>query len=268
MADEEDRSLEEDSAGYLMSVSDMMAGLLFIFIVTLTAFIISFQAARNEFQQARSQAQQARDKAQTAVGELTDAQLMREQMLREIQQTLKDKYGVRVQVETEHGILRLTEKALTFPSGKADLPPDELDRLRLIAEVLSEVVPCYAANAPKRCDPAKEGELEAAFIEGHTDNVGVHPQSRYEDNLELSTARAAFTYRQLVGFNPKLEDLENGKGQPIFSVSGYGSGRPVNPHDAPTDDPANRRIDLRFIMAPPSLEDNEVVRELKEQGAG
>ncbi len=267
MAEEEDHALEEDSAGYLMSVSDMMAGLLFIFIVTLTAFIISFQAARNEFQQAHSQAEQARQKAQTAIGQLTDAQLMREQMLQEIQQTLKDEYGVRVKVETEHGILRLTEKALTFPSGKAKLPPKELERLQVIAGVLSQVVPCYAANPPEGCDSAKEGELEAAFIEGHTDNMGVHPQSRYEDNLELSTARAAFTYRQLIDFNPKLENLENGKGQPIFSVSGYGSGRPVNPHASPTNDPANRRIDLRFIMAPPSLENNEVVRDLKEHGA-
>lgn len=259
MAAEDDHGLEEEGAGYLMSVSDMMAGLLFVFIVTLTAFIISFQAARDEFKEAR-------DQAKTAVQDLTDAQAMREEMLREIQQSLKAQHGVQVQIDTQHGILRLTERALTFPSGQAELPPKELERLKMIASVLSEVIPCYAATPPKRCDPAKGGELEAAFIEGHTDNVSIS-RSRYKDNLALSTARAAFTYRQLTDFKSVLGELENPKGQPIFSVSGYGAGRPVHPHPTPTPDPANRRIDLRFIMAPPSLEANKVVKELQEHGA-
>ena len=33
--------LEDEGAGYLISISDMMAGLLFIFIITLVAFIIN-----------------------------------------------------------------------------------------------------------------------------------------------------------------------------------------------------------------------------------
>ena len=252
MAEEEGHFYEEDSAGYLMSVSDMMAGLLFVFILTLTAFIISFQAARDE--------------AKTAVSDLTDAQMMRQQMLQQIQTTLKEKYQVQVQVDTKHGILRLTEKALSFPTGKANLPQDELEKLRAIASVLADVVPCYAANAPSDCEAAKEGELEAAFIEGHTDNVPIG-NSRFADNLELSTARAAFTYRQLTGYQKELGSLINIQGQPVFSVSGYGANRPVNAHSEPTPDPANRRIDLRFIMAPPSVDSNQVVKELQNEGA-
>ncbi len=219
MAEEEDKNLEEDSAGYLMSVSDMMSGLLFIFIVTLTAFIISFQAARNEFQEARA-------RKEKTVQQLTDAQVVRREMLLQIQETLRKEYGIGVRVDPEHRILRLTDKALTFPSGEAELPPEELTQLKAIGRVLAKVVPCYASNPPKRCDPGKQGELEATFVEGHTDNVPVG-ESKYQDNLELSTARAAFTYRRLTNFQPVLGQIKNRQGQPIFSVSGYGAKRPV-----------------------------------------
>lgn len=259
MSEEEERILEEESTGYLMSVSDMMSGLLFIFIITLTAFIISFQTARDKFQSAQEQ-------AQAAVHDLTDSQIMKEKMLIEIQQSLKKKYGVNVKIDTQNGILRLTEDTLTFPSGKAKLPTNELNRLKNIASALTDVIPCYAANAPAKCDSRKKGELEAAFIEGHTDNVKIDPGSKYEDNLELSTARAAYTYKKLLKFKENLGQLKNKKGQPIFSVSGYGSKRPVHKHKDSTADAANRRIDLRFIMASPSIKDNPVVEDIKKNG--
>jgi len=41
--------LDEDS-GYLVSVSDLMSGLVFIFIITLVAFIINFQEAAQKTQ--------------------------------------------------------------------------------------------------------------------------------------------------------------------------------------------------------------------------
>jgi len=61
--------------------------------------------------------------------------------------------------------------------------------------------------------------------------------------------------------------MENTSGQPIFSVSGYGEGRPVvgHAHAEPTNDPVNRRIDIRFIMSPPSL--TEAQRSIVEAGA-
>ena len=37
--------LEDEGAGYLVSVSDIMTGLLFVFIITLVAFVIQFQDA-------------------------------------------------------------------------------------------------------------------------------------------------------------------------------------------------------------------------------
>lgn len=255
--------LEEDSTGYLMSVSDMMAGLLFVFILTLVAFIISFQAAKDDFQSAR-------DTALDTVEELSDARQQRRTMLEDIERTLREKYGINVIVDPEHGILRIPDRAVSFPTARAVLAEEELYKLERIAAVLADVVACYAAgeDIPAHCDPAKKGELDAALVEGHTDNVPISEYARYQDNLELSTVRAAYTYRNIVGFAPILAELMNAQNQPIFSVSGYGAKRPVVEHDEPTNDPRNRRIDLRFLMAPPSGAGvtNEVVRDLQRRG--
>jgi len=239
-----------------MSVSDMMSGLLFIFIIALTAFIISFQAAR--------------DQAKAALNEATDARAQRSSMLKEIETTLSDKYGIQVTIDADHGILRIPNRTVSFPLSRARLTPIELEKLRHVADVMADVVSCYAAgkHVPKRCDQAKKGELDAALIEGHTDNMPVAAHARFKDNLELSTARAAYTYRNMVDFEHILGELVNRDGQPIFSVSGYGQKRPVVPHATPTPDPRNRRIDIRFIMAPPSgsEEDNPVVHDLQQAG--
>jgi len=254
--DSRDGLMEEDTTGYLMSVSDMMAGLLFVFILALVAFIISFQSARDE--------------AIEKVQEVTDAQEQRRSMLQDIERTLQEKYGIEVVVEPEHGILRIPDRAVSFPTARAGLAEAELGKLDRIAEVLAEVVSCYAAgdDVPARCDPGKKGELDAALVEGHTDNVPIGEYARYQDNLELSTARAAYTYRNMVDFEPVLAELVNAQNQPIFSVSGYGAKRPVIEHDEPTDDPRNRRIDLRFLMSPPSADgdSNPVVRDLQQEG--
>jgi len=48
-------------------------------------------------------------------------------------------------------------------------------------------------------------------------------------------------------------------------VTGYGEGRPLVEYKVPTDEPANRRIDLRFIMAPPKAKP-DIINELKSNG--
>lgn len=254
--DSRDGLMEDDTTGYLMSVSDMMAGLLFVFILALVAFIISFQSARDE--------------ALEKVQDVTDAQEQRGSMLKDIERTLQEKYDIEVVVEPEHGVLRIPDRAVSFPIARAELPKAELNKLGWIAEVLADVVSCYAANdnVPAGCAPGKKGELEAALIEGHTDNVPIGEYARHQDNLELSTARAAYAYRNMVEFEPVIAELRNVQNQPIFSVSGYGAKRPVVGHEDPTNDARNRRIDLRFLMSPPAADTqgNPVVRDLQLEG--
>lgn len=240
-------------SGNLISVSDVMAGLLFVFMITLVAFIINFQ--------------EAIDRQEAINNSLTNLDQLRSEMLDEIQSRLI-RQGVRVETDEQHGVLRLTEDAVTFESASASLRPDQLPNLEKIKRVLEEVLPCYSAQALSDivasldCSPEQAGKLDSTFIEGHTDNVPIGTDT--DRNWELSAQRAIYTYRELVGGSEVLSALTNTQSEPLFSVSGYGYQRAVIPHKLPTNEPRNRRIDLRFIMAPPEPVDPQA--RLQAQG--
>ena len=263
---------DDDGAGYLISVSDMMAGLLFVFLITLVAFVINFRVATDEQRAAQEVAEQQKEqailekeRAEAVRDDLTNARRLRTQMLEDIRGRLAAR-GIRVEIDHDHGVLRLSENAISFESSRAELPQDEQRKLAQIGAVLMEVLPCYAANGGDGCEDRARGKLEAVFIEGHTDNVPLQG-GQFQDNWDLSAQRAMYTYRLLADREPELPELRNKLAQPLFSVSGYGEGRPVIGHDEPTNEPRNRRIDLRFIMAPPpATQEPAPVRDLRERG--
>jgi len=302
MAQDNDQYLMDDEgAGYLISISDMMSGLLFVFIITLVAFIINFQDAiqrqeteRKEYEKVaadlqikNSQLEEERKKlkeeiihqqktreayaktVQTIVG----AEAIRADLLHQIQQRLLAE-GIQVRIDEDHGVLRLTEKAIRFDTGSAELADDQLEKLQVIGQTLAQILPCYADNPPvdwlenRKCEKKVKGKLNSVFVEGHTDNVPVSSGrwGRFKSNWELSALRAIYTYQQLIPTHLFLSGMVNPNGQPVFSVSGYGEGRPIpgHAHEGPTPDLENRRIDLRFIMTPPS--ETEAEKALKEAG--
>ncbi len=256
---------EGEEANYFISISDLMASLLFIFIITLMAFVLSFQRATAMHEKETAKTMQERDRLAKTLEYMTNTRALRADMLSLIRHRLEAQ-GIQVEVDTEHGILHLTEQAIHFPSGKAELPPPEKRKLAVIAAVLEDILPCYAAapTPPQRCDERYAGRLESVFIEGHTDNVP-YTRGRYRDNWDLSAQRAMYTYRTMVlAMQPTLAELRNQNGFPVFGVVGYGEGRPRHPHPVPTPDAANRRIDLRFIMTPPRT-DLTVIRQLEKR---
>jgi flagellar motor protein MotB len=100
------------------------------------------------------------------------------------------------------------------------------------------------------CAADRHGRIEALLIEGHTDNVPLRPNSRFRDNWQLSAARAIATYDELSARS--LVDLaRNDRGETLIGVGGYGEERPVASNETEDGRWANRRIDLRFLMAAP-----------------
>ena len=58
----------------------------------------------------------------------------------------------------------------------------------------------------------------------------------------------------------------NHSGLPLFSVSGYGETRPVQVKQVTEKDfEKNRRIDIRFTVRRPALEEFENIRKLLEE---
>jgi len=261
MAHHEDQALlEDEGAGYLVSVSDIMSGLLFVFIITLVAFVIQFQYASDAKEVEKQNLKEKQEILEEKVDDLTNAKKLREALLSQIQDEL-DEQGVKVQVDLDQGILRLTEETIRFRTGNSSLDERPKQNIEIISRVLAGLLPCYTGIPRPDLDCRKEtqGKLEAVFIEGHTDNVPI--KGLGYTNWELSAQRAINTYKYMRQVQPDLVVLQNSRNEPLFSVAGYADSRPHFPHDKPESDSRNRRIDMRFIMTPPSKE-HEIVEEI------
>ncbi|MFK7824848.1 MAG: flagellar motor protein MotB [Oligoflexales bacterium] len=244
----------EAQQGFWISVSDLMAGLIFIFLIILTVFSIQFKKEQNSFIKAKA--------------ELQSPAKTRHHILLDLKKILS-KNGLEVETYPEEGILRLTEQTLSFPAAKAFPNADKLGNLGKIAKALTMVLPCHSDyhrrvlspeqnfDHPEWCQPIElessykcktkfKGSIETVMIEGHTDAMAVKAGAGYRDNLALSAARATTVLRLLKLCDNRLGDLFNQKDQPIIGASGYSDLRPLIKHDPRNH--RNRRIDVRLVM--------------------
>jgi chemotaxis protein MotB len=253
------RGTESESGGWggqLISISDLMAGLLFIFIL----IVLYFALELNRMTQTQKQ----------VVDEMTNTLDIRQQLLKTVDEELR-RLGVTIEVDYENGILSFREGIL-FPSGSATLRPEGSIALDKLGQILDDVLPCYTGAPtdplPAGCASAKtRGRLEAIFIEGHTDTVRTGASSAFRDNWDLSAARSISVFKEMSGRYPSLDHLQNSDRQPLFSVSGYADRRPVggdiSSNRTEQGRSRNRRIDLRFIMKYP--EKPQVVRDVQRR---
>ncbi len=233
-------SFRSSGNDYALSISDLMAGLLFVFIIALVIFAIVLNTL---IEQKKEELYQ-----------MTNARQIRDEMLYSLQNSLRE-YGINVIIDLENGILRIPEKVL-FRSGSATLDEDGMQSMTVVAMVLDSLLPEYAYIMDSngviidKSNNTKK-KLEAILVEGHTDNVPLVAGAPFKDNWDLSASRAITTFQSILKVRPRLDSLLNAKNQKIFSVSGYADCRPVEDNMDEAGRAANRRIDLRFLMMPP-----------------
>lgn len=198
---------EGGGEGYFASVSDMMVGILFIFLLLLTVFALNFRDAEQEqkvkyteFLQAQERAKAAEELAKAAElkarreaeianaakaendrfrallldavaqleKDLKDREAARSQLLLSLQNSLGAR-GVSVSIDPESGILRLPEDLL-FKTGESTIRVENLPRVQTLAEVLSDILPCYVEGGDSaKCGGGVVPILETVLVEGHTD---------------------------------------------------------------------------------------------------
>ncbi len=124
------------------------------------------------------------------------------------------------QLKNQMTVIKLTSEVL-FGSGSARIKPAGQKVLSIIAESLNAY--------PDR----------AISIEGHTDNVPVIHNARYESNWELSAARAlaALNYFQQ---NDRVDPKR-------LKLVGYGQYHPVSSNETDEGRKRNRRIEIRML---------------------
>lgn len=226
-----EQATEEEN--YFVSMTDMMVGLVFIFIIMLMYFAMQFRDVTDQ---------------------LTSTNRTRTQILRELQRSLQEK-GVKVSIDTQTGVLHLPDSIL-FDKGKAELREDGAAAAGKLASALIEVLPCYTnSGARANCPDRNQHFLESLYIEGHTDIDPPRGVGCLQDNLALSACRSVNTFRALIAAQPALGSLctlnEAKKCEKILSVSGYGAERLIEVVPGEEAQRHNRRIDLRLLMMTP-----------------
>lgn len=139
--------------------------------------------------------------------------------LREI---LGDQQGVKVV-----GDRFVFDSEVLFASGSADLSQEGRFEISKVARILQEV----AAVIPPGID-------WVIRVDGHTDDIPINEGGRFDDNWELSQARALSVVRFMVdvfSFPPKR-----------LAAAGFAEFQPVNPADTPEARAQNRRIELKL----------------------
>jgi len=229
MAIGKSRGREEES--YFVSMTDMMVGLLFVFLIMLMYFAL-----------------------QVKVGPAPQVDT-RSTILTDLQRALKAQ-GVEVSIDAETGVLRLPDQLL-FASGKTTPKPDGVIALHMLAKALENVIPCYAYNDPPAKPPAScpqdTNKIELLYVEGHTDRTPISQPPTINDNWDLSYLRAKNVRLEISKVAPILDQLRNAPigatgSAPILTHVGHADKRPIP--NAQTMD-QNRRIDLRITMAKP-----------------
>ncbi len=242
-----DTAVDTHDESYFASFTDLLVGILFIFIIMLMLFASNM----------RKQEQVAKEVAEQVTAMIESRNIV----LREIVKSMKE-LGIDVIVDEEQGILRLPDKIL-FGLGKDELSPEGNDAVAKLAGVLKKYLPCLARvqeeELKQGCSTLnlKSPEaLEAVLIEGHTDRTG--SAARF-DNWRLSVNRAINVFNGLIRAQPILDkEIHNKYDDPVLAVSGYEARRPVVNQEEAIQ---NRRIDIRFVMRSPTPEDVERINQ-------
>ncbi len=219
---------------YWISFSDLMSGLLLIFMLATAVLILELTEKKS--------------KVNEAIQELADADSVRTVVLKEVELNLQ-KLGIKVIVDSNGTLLRIPESTLAFKSNSDEIPKNSIKILKIIGNEL---------HASLLADNRIE-YFNTIFVEGHTDSDRCFLA---KGNWGLSTYRAINVWKFWNKYN-NFAKLKNYSGQSLFSVSGYGATRRVNEIEKTSEDKkANRRIDIRFTVKNPSLQDLYDVREV------
>ena len=282
---------EEGGTDYFASMTDMVVGVLFVFIIMVAYF--AFQISNEDsVPLSLYEAEQEKNKALMVDVERLELEVkVLEEELERLMKLLKQKDPVVAYIESatvvrddivndvikdlkQYGIdAKSYQKGVVTISGKGLFANSESDlssvvgaeqRVKNLSEILVKRMSCNVlvlgldtkSNKPdySACNP-DHVFIESVYIEGHTDNVPITNGRVLKDgsrnNLELSARRATNTYGLMVAHSPAALKMINPSGQQVLSVSAYGKQRPIADNRMPAGRQNNRRIDIRIVMHVP-----------------
>ncbi|MEL0638497.1 chemotaxis protein MotB [Marinomonas sp. TI.3.20] len=234
---------------YWMSFSDILSGLLILFVLASVVLMVELMEAKQELENKQEAFTEELEMLHKAEG-------VRKTILHEAAELLQQR-GIQVTVSENETVLSIPNDILGFDSAAFNIGPQFQSTALEIGEVLSQVI-----NQDNR-----EQYLDTIFIEGHTDSKNFNGMMG-KGNWGLSTFRAISLWELWRDSLPdalKLDGVTNRDGNPLFSVSGYAATRrAVETEITDQDYRSNRRIDIRFTIRRPSSAEYESVKNRLE----
>lgn len=234
---------------YWMSFSDVMSGLLVIFILASVILILQILLKEREIDESRVM-------FEAEIELLRRAEEVRRNILVEAAELLSER-GIDVQISENQSVLRIPNHLLGFDTGDDEIGPQYHSTAYEIGSVLHQLI-----SVEDRAD-----YLDTVFVEGHTDSRAFRGGlCGDKGNWCLSSFRAISLWQfweANLGEDKLLSQFENRAGLPLFSVSGYAATRRVVDDELSDEDyRRNRRIDIRFTIRRPSSAEYERVRDV------
>lgn len=268
----------EEEESIFVSMTDIMVGLLFIFILIIMYFALQakldaekIDSLDNENKRLTGLLGSGWEKRLVLDRYLENVTRHRSDILGWLQSYLISQGIESVEIDIQNGILRLPEGVL-FDSGKYNIEDKSSAAFtaKALAEGLSRVLPCSVMDQVGT--PFKPQEnckrsmyhnknmafVEAIFLEGHTDNIQITRSlpgaPLLTSNLKLSARRSTNTFEEMISYVPALMQFHgpiSSGNRPILAVSAYGETRPIVSNLTRGARASNRRIDLRILMHEP-----------------
>lgn len=241
-------SVDEENP-YWMSFSDILSGLLILFVLAAMVLMVELMEAKEELEQKQKTFNSELEMLHKAEG-------VRRTILHNAAKMLQDR-GIKVTVSENETVLSIPNDILGFDSGAYSIKSQFRDTALEIGEVLSKSITM----------DNQYQYLDTIFVEGHTDSRNFNGMLG-KGNWGLSTFRAISLWELWKDELPQglnLDGIKNHDGNPLFSVSGYAATRRVVERELSEEDfRVNRRIDIRFTIRRPTSKEYESIRKSLE----
>ena len=247
------------------SYSDMMAGVLLLFVLIMCVTLFQAQKSYNESLQERDEkiamqeqyTQELLDK-QNAIDEKTaqlkDQQAQIDQIIgvkADVIEALKNEFSknnINVDIDAQTGALTL-EASVMFDYDQAELTDSG-------KQALEQILPIYCKVLLQ--DDYKD-YLAEIIIDGYTDTDG-----DYSYNLQLSQQRSLAVAQYLIDIQGNfLNDEQSQELEKYLTVNGHSMANPVLDANGNVDKDASRRVEVKF-----RLKDEEMIDELNQLLSG
>lgn len=230
--------LTESQDNFWISYADLMAGLLFVFILVIGAVIVKHNFMTSEIikqkesiQELENNAKQkeaAAEKLNKELNETKETIAKLTSVKEDVITKLRLKLGDKIEVDPKSGALRIAGNILFKQNEDKLIEESKISLTSILSEYIKVLME----------DPEIRNNLDRIIVEGHTNSDG-----DYLLNLELSQKRALSVMKFLLELNPQFEkDLK------IFVTANGRSETDLIFKNNEEDKFASRRIEIKFVL--------------------